>query len=503
MLLHPIFVMSNSKMHVNHHFDLSTAAAGEMQLQGFNLHHTKAEQQQLGEIIANADNLPTDLPDLRNLMWSSIDNDTSRDLDQIEWAEETKEGIRVLVGVADVSGTVEKDSPIDKFARDQTQTVYTGVRNFPMLPNELSTGITSLNEHEDRTAMICEYTVTSNGDLVNQKIYPALVNNHAQLAYSQVGPFLSTGEISDLLSAKLSANPELQKQLKLQDQAAQWLRAARNRAGAVDFQRAEAQPVLADGKVKTIENTVHNRAMQLIEDLMIAANETVADALHKAKLSSLRRIVRSPERWQRIVDLALEKDRYPLPATPDSLALNRFLAHMREQDPDHYPDLALTVIKLMGAGEYVVAKGSDPSSFVHFALAAQDYSHSTAPNRRFPDLVTQRILKAMLKKQPSPYNDDELAMIAEHTNDREKAANKVTRSMFKRIAAVTLQSHIGESYNAIVTGASEKGVWVRILKPPVEGKVVRGDHGLDVGDRVRVKLVGADPQRGFIDFERK
>lgn len=486
------------------HFDLAAAARDEMLRQGFTLIHTKSEAEQLAQIVA-ADGVSREeldsLEDLRDLPWSSIDNDTSRDLDQIEYAEKTAAGIRVLIAIADVSAAVAKDSPIDKFARNQTQTVYTGVMNFPMLANALSTGLTSLNEHEDRAALVIEYTVGGDGSLSKQKLYRAQVNNKAQLAYSSVGPWLSGGPIDDRLRVKLAAVPELESQLKLQDQAAQALRAARARAGSIDFRRAEAQPIMADGKVQSVQNTLHNRAMDLIEDLMIAANETVAEALHKAKRSGLRRVVRSPERWQRIVDLAAEY-KTQLPATPDSLALNHFLTHQREIDPDHYPDLALTIIKLMGAGEYIVARGDDPSAHIHFALAAQDYSHSTAPNRRFPDLVTQRLVKAMLAGEPAPYGDDELGMIAEHTNDREKATNKVARAMFKRIAAVSLAGHIGQTYKGVITGASDRGTYVRVFTPPVEGRIVHGQSGLDVGDKVNVKLTHLDPQRAFIDFSR-
>lgn len=483
-------------------FDLAAAATAEMQRQGFTLQQPSGERQQLAEIVAEGPVLPANEIDLRGLPWSSIDNDTSRDLDQIEVAEETPEGIRIRVAIADVSATVEKNTPIDKFARDQTQTVYTTVRNYPMLPNELSTGLTSLNPNEDRAAMVTEFTVTPEGKLIHQKIYPALVRNTAQLAYSRVGPFLEgTAAPDPTFSMKLAGSPELQEQLRLQDKAAQLLRAARARAGSLDFRRAEAQPLIADGKVLSISSSTHNRAMDLIEDLMIAANETVAQALHDAKRSSLRRIVRVPKRWDRIVEIAAEK-KTKLPATPDSTALNNFLTHQRMTDPDHYPDLALTVIKLMGSGEYVLTRGTDPNPPSHFALAAQDYSHSTAPNRRFPDLVTQRLVKAMLAKEPAPYGDDELATIAEHTNEREKATNKVARNMLKRIGAVAMSSHVGENFNGVITGSGPKGTYVRVFQPPVEGKVVRGDHGLDVGDKVNVKLVHTDPVHAFIDFAR-
>lgn len=483
-----------------------------MQFQGFNLHHTADEMAQLAAIVG-ARGVPRSeldsLTDLRDLLWSSIDNDTSRDLDQVEWAQQTVDpvnggkdpAIRVLVGVADVSAAIAKDSPIDRFARNQTQTVYTGVRNFPMLPNELSTGLTSLNEQEDRAAIVIEFTVLKDGSVTGQKIYRAQLCNKAQLAYSSVGPFLSDGKIDDRLNFKLSANAGLDQQLKLQDEAAQWLRSARERSGALDFRRDEAQPIMADGKVKSIENISHNRAMHLIEDLMIAANETTAESLHNAKRSSLRRIVRSPERWQKIVDVANQLGT-KLPPEPDSFALNQFLVEQQKTDALHYPDLALTIIKLMGPGEYVLSRGNDPAPPAHFALAAQDYSHSTAPNRRFPDLVTERLTKAMLANQPAPYGDDELGMIADHTNDRENATNKVARTMFKRIAAVAMANRVGQTFSGVVTGASEKGVFVRVFAPPIEGKVVQGSQGLDVGDRVQVKLIHTDPQRAFIDFAR-
>lgn len=475
-----------------------------MKLQGFELTPIAGQQQQLADIIAGAVRDTTKRDDLRDLAWSSIDNDTSRDLDQIEWAERLPDGgIRVRVGVADVAATVKKGTPLDQFAARQCATIYTAGRNFSMLPTELSTDLTSLNPGEDRAAMVAEFVVDTDGSMRDGRVFPAMVRNTAQLAYSHVGPWLA--KHTD--ASAPSIDPEILEQLTLQDEAAQRLRRRREDEGALDFRRTESTPVVADGRVLSLEDTGRNRAMNLIEDLMIAANETVAHALSKAHRSGLRRVVQSPQRWQRIVDLvyvtsANLSKRVTLPAEPDAKPLNDFLCKEREHDPDHYPDLALAIIKLMGAGEYVVVHANDPYPPSHFALAANDYAHSTAPNRRFPDLVTQRVVHAMLDNAAAPYTDDELATIAEHCNERDKAGRKVERAMLKRAQALALASHIGQTYRAVVTGASGKGTFVRVLKPAVEGMLVHGAEGLDVGDRVNVKLVHTDPVRAFIDFVR-
>ena len=437
-----------------------------------------------------------DAKDVRALLWSSIDNDTSRDLDQIEVAERVDGGIRVRVAIADVSAAVLKDTVIDKHAADQTQTVYTAVRNFSMLPVELSTDMTSLNENEDRAAHVVEFVVDAEGAVGQTSIYRAVVKNKAQLAYSHVGPWLEGKAGAD---AKVAASAGLQAQLKLQDEAAVALRAQRVRQGALEFSRAEADPVVVDGKVQSFGTVFHNRASDLIEELMIASNETMAKTLRAAKRSCLRRVVRSPERWARIVELV---GRYgtTLPAQPDSGALNAFLQRQHVADSVHYPDLSLAIIKLMGPGEYVLARGGDVDVPGHFGLATQDYAHSTAPNRRFADLVTQRVVKAWLANEPSPYSDEELAAIAAHCNERESAARKVERAMVKRIAAVALAGSVGKTFHGVITGASDKGTYVRVFDPPVEGKIVKGANGLDVGDTVDVTLLHTDPQHAFIDF---
>jgi VacB/RNase II family 3'-5' exoribonuclease len=434
--------------------------------------------------------------DMRALLWSSIDNDTSRDLDQIEMAERVDGGIRVRVGIADVSVAVLKDTVIDRHAADQAQTVYTGVRNFSMLPTELSTDMTSLNEEEDRASHVVEFVVDAQGAVGGTSIYRAVVKNKAQLAYSRVGPWLEEKSGPD---AKVAASAELQAQLKLQDEAAVALRAQRVRQGALEFSRAEADPVVVDGKVQSIGTVFHNRASDLIEELMIAANETMAKTLRAAKRSCIRRVVRSPERWARIVELV---GRYgtTLPAAPDSGALNTFLQKQQAADAVHYPDLSLAIIKLMGPGEYVVAKGDEEEAQGHFGLATQDYAHSTAPNRRFADLLTQRVVKAWLAGEVPPYSDEELAAIATHCNERESAARKVERAMVKRVAAVALAGSVGKTFHGVITGASDKGTYVRVFDPPVEGKIVRGANGLDVGDMVDVTLLHTDPQHAFIDF---
>jgi len=437
------------------------------------------------------------LADLRNLLWSSIDNDTSKDLDQIEWAEQLPDGrIRVLIGVADVDARVSKGTVIDKHAQFETTSVYTGVTIYPMLPTELSEGITSLNENQDRAAIVVEYSVDANGATSDEKAYRALVHNRAQLAYPSIGAWLE-GKAAP--PPKVAASSDLAAQLKLQDTAAQRMAGGRYQHGALEFETIETQPVLVTDEIIGIAPIEKNRATSLIEEFMIAANGVVARTFENEGLASIRRIVRVPKRWDRIVELAAQKDT-TLPAEPDSKALNDFLLAQNQKDPDHFPDLSLAVIKLMGPGEYVLIKPNAPSPG-HFGLAVRDYTHSTAPNRRFPDVVTQRVLKAWLMKSTAPYSEDDLNAIAQRCTEMEDAARKVEREMAKRIAAVVLHPHIGQSYQAIVTGASEKGTFVRTIDPHVDGMVVRGAKGLDVGDRVTVKLVNTDPQRGYIDFE--
>ena len=434
--------------------------------------------------------------DLRKLLWSSIDNDTSKDLDQIEWAEQLPDGrIRVLIGVADVDARVVAGSIIDSHAKSETTSVYTGVKVFPMLPAELSEGITSLNENEDRVALVIEYIVDQAGSTADGKAYRALVRNRAQLAYNAVGAWL---EGRAPAPAKVAANSDLAAQLKLQDTAAQRMVGGRFQHGALDLETIETRPVMLADQAVEIAKLDKNRATSLIEEFMVAANGVIARTFEDAGVASIRRIVRTPKRWDRIVELAKGLGT-TLPAEPDSKALNDFLLAQKQKDPDHFPDLSLATVKLMGPGEYVLVKPNEVSPG-HFGLAVQDYTHSTAPNRRFPDMVTQRLMKAWLAKAPQPYSVDDLNAIATHCTLMEDNARKVEREMQKRIAAVVLHPRIGQSFPAIVTGVNNYGTFVRTLDPHVDGKVVQGGKGLDVGDKVTVKLVSTDPQRGFIDF---
>ena len=504
------------------HFDLAGAVLAEMRAAGFHPEFSADAAHQVDEIRTRltSEAGANGFEDLRELGWSSIDNDTSRDLDQIEVAERLDGGVRLRVAIGDVAAAVNKDTPIDKHAQEQTQTIYTAVKNFPMLPLELSTGLTSLNEAEDRLALIMSFTVTPEGTLLDEQVSRGRVRNRAQLAYSRVGPWLERvaagADDRDVLSLRSDSAREhapdvslqnggnglpkewLFEQLKLQDEAAQALHALRIQEGALEFQKAEAEPVVADGRVMDVHEAVQNRAMHLIEDLMVAANGVMARTLRKGGRSGLQRVVVVPKRWDRIVALAKDHG-YDLPVNPDSRALNDALADIRKKDPEHYPDVAVATIKLLGPGEYLLMRPDDDPTG-HFGLAARDYTHSTAPNRRFPDMVTQRVLHAMLDNAPAPYSDSDLAAIALHCNEADKALRKIERDMIKRVAAVAMASKVGQMFRAVITGASEKGVYARVISPPFEGRIVQGGDGLDVGDKVNVKLLHTDPVRAFIDF---
>ena len=473
-------------------YNLEAAARQEMLDHGFS---PDFEPEARTQAAAAAQRLDPGLADLASLPWSSIDNDESRDLDQIEWAERTVDGIRVLVGIADVDAAVAEGTPVDSHAGREANTVYADVVTFPMLPERLSTGLTSLAEGEDRAAVVVEFTVAPDGGIDGSRVRRARVRNRAQLAYGGVGPWLE-GKGSP--PAKIAASADLASQLKLQDEAARALREARHRLGALTFDRLESRAVLSGGRVVDITARAANRAAQLIEDFMIAANEVMARTLREAGVSSIRRVVKAPERWPRIVELAGGYGER-LPAAPDAAALNAFLKRRSDADPVHYADVSLSVLKLMGPGEYVLMRRGDPEEG-HFGLAAHDYTHSTAPNRRFADLVTQRLLKAL--GGAPPYTDEQLSGIARNCTLKEDAARKVQRAMNKRVAAVALAPRVGQVFSAVVTGVTPKGVFVRALDPPVEGRLMRGEHGLDVGDRLQVQLLSTDPERGFIDFGR-
>jgi len=480
------------------HLDLQATAKEIMLQYGFEPDFPPQVPEQLADLKAHPPQIDAggDIRDLRNLLWSSIDNDTSRDLDQIEVAERASNGdAKIMIGIADVDAFVPKQTPIDRHAARETTTVYAGVRNFPMLPEELSTGASSLLENQDRLSVVIEFVVDSFGVVKSSSIYRAIVRNKAQLQYNSVGAWL---EGKSDAPPKIVASSDLQTQLKLQDEVAQKLKDQRFRQGALNLQTDELQPLMLNGQVIDVVKQQKNRATELIEDFMVAANGVVARELEK--VSSLRRIVRTPKRWDRIVQLAASKGE-KLPAQPDSKALNDLLLRRKAADPDHFADLSLAVIKLIGPGEYVLERPGDVAPG-HFGLAVQDYTHSTAPNRRFADVVTQRLLKAMLAGQKNPYSDDELTTIAANCTQKEDAARKVEREMSKRLAAVALQKRIGEVFDAIVTGATDHGTFVRIFQPRVEGLLAQGAQGLDVGDKLRVKLTRTDAQKGYVDFAR-
>jgi exoribonuclease-2 len=446
----------------------------------------------------SGDPLPPGCHDLRALLWSSVDNRESRDLDQIEVAEQLADGtIRIRIGVADVDTLVRLGSAADAHAATNTTSVYTGVAVFPMLPERLSTDLTSLNEGEDRLAVVIEFDVAPDGALSKASVYRALVHNRAKLTYDAVGFWL---EGKGPAPQAIAASSDLEHQLRIQDEAAQRLRRARSIAGALDFESVEARPVVAGGKVVDLTVDRRNRARDLIEDFMVAANRSVATYLIERGSPSLRRVVREPKRWDRIVALAAEVGEV-LPDKPDNVSLSAFLARRRAADPEHFADLSLSVVKLLGPGIYVLERRlGNRRETGHFGLAVADYVHSTAPNRRFADLVTQRMLRAATSGDTPPYSDQELIEIASRCTERGEAARKVERTMRKVAGASMLAERVGESFAAIVTAASPKGTYARVLNPPVEGRIVRGGRGLDVGDTVRLKLVVADPVRGFIDF---
>jgi len=437
-----------------------------------------------------------EITDLRELQWASIDNDDSRDLDQLTVARNSgHDAVTILVAIADVDALVKKDSAIDGHAWTNTTSVYTPAGVFPMLPEKLSTDLTSLGESDDRLAVVTEMSISRDGEVLGSKIYRALVRNHAKLAYDGVGAWL---EGSGLAPDKVSRVPGLDEQLRLQDGVAQALRRQRTARGALRLESLEVRAVFDEGTLADLRPDQKNRAKELIEDFMIAANGVVARYLDLKKIPSLRRVLSVPKRWDRIVALAAESG-YRLPSRPDAVALDAFLAERRQADPARFPDVSLSVVKLLGSGEYALEIPGEPAEG-HFGLAVHDYAHSTAPNRRFPDLVAQRLVKAALRDQPSPYSNDELSTLARHCTEQEDNAAKVERQVGKSAAAMLLASRIGARFDAIVTGASDKGTWVRITGPTTEGRVVRGFEGLDVGDRVRVQLVRTDARRGFIDF---
>jgi VacB/RNase II family 3'-5' exoribonuclease len=435
--------------------------------------------------------------DMRNIPWCSIDDDDSFDLDQLTYAEKLSDGsIKAYVAVSDVDGTVKKDSPLDEHAHHNTTSVYTVAETFPMLPEKLSEDITSLKYQSDRPAVVIEMLFTGEGQLADPAIYCAMVHNHAKLSYNGVAGWLDNGGSAPQAVDEVNG---LEESLKVQDELALKLRTLRHMNGALDLETIEVKPVFGGEELKDLQVDGKNRAKDLIEDFMIAANGVTARYLESAGFPSFRRVVHEPKRWNRIAALAAERG-FALPGEPDARALEKFLVWARDADPVRFPDLSNSVVKLLGPGEYAVQiPGQDIGG--HFGLAVKDYTHSTAPNRRYSDLVTQRLIKAALAGSPAPYEIHELEALVKQCTRQEDAAKKVERQVIKSAAAILLESRIGEQFAAIVTGAADKGTWVRLFEPPVEGRLLQGFEGLDVGQRLRVELVCADVESGFIDFK--
>lgn len=474
-------------------YDLEKLAVKVMFEKGLEPNFSPEAVAQLRSIEKPAQKLP-ESQDLRALLWCSIDNDDSRDLDQLTFAQKGASGTTIWVAIADVDALVPKNTPIDKHAQINTTSVYTPAKIFPMLPEKLSTNLTSLNEGEDRMAVVVKATITPEGDIIENSIFRALVHNQAKLAYNAIGDWL---EGNGPIPEKVKKVKGLEGAIRCQHEAAQFLKNKRHQEGALTLQSPDVEAKLI-GEQIILERPLPNFANQLIEEFMILSNSLMAYQFRTAKIPSLRRVVRVPKYWSRIVDLAADLGEF-LPEDPNSKALEQFLVKRKEADPESFPDLSLSVIKLLGRGEYVVENPGD-APLGHFGLALSEYTHSTAPNRRYPDLISQRQCKAFLQKQERPYKLEELTLLAQHCTEQEDAATKVERRMNKSAAALFLRTSIGKSFKGIVTGASEKGTWVRLFEPSVEGKIVKNLRGLNVGDKVFVKLVAVDVLRGYIDF---
>ncbi len=453
---------------------------------------------ELDGIAGPATRTETSTRDLRNLLWCSIDNDSSRDLDQLTVAEALPEGnSKILIAIADVDALVKKQTALDDHARHNTTSVYTTCEIFPMLPERLSTDLTSLNYESERLAIVIELIIAGDGSLKNSDLYGAIVQNRAKLAYNSVAHWMEgNGATPD----GIRAVDGLKENLLLQDRVAQTLKNLRHKHGALDFETTEAQPVFDGDELKEFQAESRNRAKEIIENFMIAANGVTAGYLASKKFPSVRRVVRTPKRWDRIMAIASAQG-FKLPPEPDVQSLQKFLTMARNSDPLRFPDLSLSIIKLMGSGEYI-AEFPGNHATGHFGLAVRDYTHSTAPNRRFPDLITQRLLKAAIAGHPLPYTKDDLEALAKHCTEEEDAAKKVERQVEKSAAALLLESQIGGRFDAIVTGAADKGTWVRLLHMPIEGRLVSGFQGMDVGHGLRVELIHTDVERGYIDFKR-
>lgn len=480
----------------NNRDELARIAVGVMIIRGLEPEFSSEVWRQLEEINEPVHKYSHSYRDLTNLLWCSIDNDDSRDLDQLTVVESLDDGaIKLLVAIADVDAIVKMNSPIDDHAYINTRSVYTSARIFPMLPLKLSNDLTSLNPGENRPAMVCEMHFSQSAELINSSIYMAKVRNQSQLAYDAVSAWLDGKQP---MPEEVKRVNGLEKQLRMQDELAQKLRIIRHEKGSLEFDIFQPKATFVNDVITDISQQVHNRARQLIEEFMIATNGCTSRFLAEADIFSLRRVVRSPERWLRIVQVAADLG-YKLPKQPDSQALEEFLAFQHRNDPVRFPDLSLVIVKLMGSGEYIVEK---PSSHPvgHFGLAVTDYMHSTAPNRRYPDLITLRLIKSVLTREKPPYSIEELKSLALHCTLQEDIGKRVERQVRKSEAALLLSSRIGQYFDGVVSGVNEHGTWVRIFNPPVEGKIVSSPGEYKVGHIMRVKLISTHVERGFIDF---
>jgi exoribonuclease II len=477
--------------------ELTRIARRAMRAHGLEPDFPPTALEQLRAIVGAAPAAAT-LRDMRSLLWCSIDNDDSRDLDQLSVAESLEGGAtRIRVAIADVDATVPAGSPLDGHASANTTSVYTAAQIFPMLPERLSTELTSLAAGAERASLVIEMTVTAEGAVTAPDVYQARVVNRAKLAYDSVAAWLDG---RGPMPPPVAAVRGMDQQLRSQDRAAQALKRVRKAQGALALATLEAQAVYRGGRLIDLRPDEDNRAKELIEYFMIAANGVVAQYLEARHSPSLRRALRVPERWGRIVQLAASFGG-SLPAVPDCKALSDFLTHCQQAAPQRFPDLSLAVVKLLGAGEYVLKLPGEPVEG-HFGLALSDYTHATAPNRRFPDLITQRLIKAALSGKAAPYDDATLGALAQHCTEQEGNAAKVERQVRKSAAAMLLESRVGEQFDALVTGVNDAGTWVRTAQPLAEGRLVQGFQGLDVGDALRVRLTHTDIERGFIDFAR-
>lgn len=474
--------------------DLAQLAASVMREKGLEPEFPGDAVQQLAQIHDPA--APTSThTDLRSLLWCSIDNDDSRDLDQLTYAEKNGDKTTLWIAVADVTAVVAKDSPIDNHARRNTTSVYTPARIFPMLPEKLSTDLTSLNEGQDRVSVVVKLQINEAGEVISSSIFQAVVHNFAKLTYSAIGGWL---EGKNPLPDKARKINGLEDVLKIQHEAAQILRKKRHEVGSLTLESAEPDIKVTNNDQISIQRSAHNFAHQLIEEFMVAANQVMAKRFNEVKLPNLRRVVRTPKYWNRIVEIANSFNE-KLPETPDSKALDVFLIKRQVADPERFPDLSLTIIKLLGSGEYIVENDED-IPLGHFGLALSDYTHSTAPNRRYPDLITQRQYKAFLKGEIAPYSIKELRRLASHCTEKEDTAVKVERQLNKSAAASFLSSQIGQKFEGIITGVNDRGTWVRIFNPAVDGKIIEGYENLRIGDKVSIQLKAVDIPHGFIDF---